>query len=257
MSNTKGREKKIYLQSVGLTFHILREIAAAGNPVGVSDLSRRLGESKATVHRHLLTLKHEGILNQTDDDKYGLGWSLFDLGRAAASQYDILDIARPEMEKLCKTAGLSIMIGLRSHHHIVVLESIDSDRHIAVTVKSGLRLPAIRSSSGRVMLAFSNPILTEQVLQDIDAEPGAYLRFTPAALQKHLETVREQGYDFAEGESQYGVSGMAAPILNANQEFLAVISIIGTHAQIGNPPHRHLVEALLQSTDSISVMINN
>src|SRR5690606_12822165 len=189
---------------------------------------------------------------RTEDDKYGLGLSLFDLGRAAANQYDMLDIARPEMERLSKETGLSVIIGLRNHHHLVVLETVDSAQHIAVTVKTGLRLPAVGSSSGRVMLAFSNPTLVDQVLQNPSDHTIGQVRFTSTSLKERLSMIREKGYEYAEGESQYGVSAIAAPIVNSNNELLAVMSIVGTHSQVGSPPHDYLIQELLRSTNIVS-----
>src|ERR1041385_7693777 len=73
----KGR-----LSSVGL----LKAFSEEQVEIGISDLAKRLGVAKSTVHRLAVTLVADGMLEQNPDTgKYRLGLSLFRLGSLCAS----------------------------------------------------------------------------------------------------------------------------------------------------------------------------
>jgi len=244
-SDLEGTGENAYtIKSVAMSVRILREIAAAGGSLGVTQVARLLGESKARVHRHLLTLKDEGLLVQEDNDRYSLGWTLFDVGQVVASRFKITDVAIPHMRSLSNECGLSVMICLRDHHGLVVAESVDSERKIAVTVKKGLRFPAHASASGRVLLAHSPASFVAEVM---DAELAAVTERTvtdPETLRKRLSEVKARGYDWAEGESQYGITTVSAPVLDNRGNLRAVLGVLGTQPQIGSPPTAELVGML-------------
>lgn len=74
------------VQAVGVAFAVLAELANTSEAVGTSDLARRLGETKARVHRHLTTLRALGYVDKDNQsDRYRLGWRSY---RFAVSVFD-------------------------------------------------------------------------------------------------------------------------------------------------------------------------
>lgn len=66
--------------------------------LGVSELSRRLGVSKSTVHRLVVTLTSEGLLQQDPlSGKYRLGIAMHDLGAAVSTRLDLHEAVIPPM----------------------------------------------------------------------------------------------------------------------------------------------------------------
>ena len=51
-------------QSVTMSARILGELATSAQPLGVSEIARRLGESKARVFRRLATMEQWGLVSQ-------------------------------------------------------------------------------------------------------------------------------------------------------------------------------------------------
>src|SRR5690606_16947563 len=88
-------------QSVAMSVRILDELAAFGQPIGVSELARRLNESKGRVHRHLATMRALGLVSQEAvTERYGLGWKIFQLGSAANESFGIRRIAEEHLVRL-------------------------------------------------------------------------------------------------------------------------------------------------------------
>jgi DNA-binding IclR family transcriptional regulator len=68
------------IQSVDRSIRILKALAAGPGRLGVSELSKRLGLAKGTVHGLLRTLQAHGLVEQhADSDKYQLGPELLQL----------------------------------------------------------------------------------------------------------------------------------------------------------------------------------
>lgn len=244
------------IKSVSLTIRLLKEIAAAGGPIGVSELARRVGVAKARTHRHLVTLRDAGLVEQgQSDDRYRLGWLLFDLGQAAAAQFDIGRTAAPALRLLRDTTKLSVVLGQRTNDEIIVVETFDSETMIAVTVRKGLRLPAHRSAMGLVMLAYALPEDQRRILGKPlpGVLPGTLIDRT--LVQNRLSEIRAKGYEVLRAGSEYGVDGIASPILNADDQLIAVIAVIGTTAQIGDPVHLPLLTQLMETSATVSALL--
>ena len=57
--------------------------------LGVSELSRRLGLGKSTVHRILATLLADGFVEQTRDERYRLSIKMYDIGQQVAASIEL------------------------------------------------------------------------------------------------------------------------------------------------------------------------
>src|SRR5262245_62961553 len=84
--------------------------------IGISDLSKRLGVAKSTVHRLAVTLVSEGMLEQNPDNgKYRLGIALFRLGALVRHRMNVSSEARPHLfalrEFTNETVHLAVLAG--------------------------------------------------------------------------------------------------------------------------------------------------
>jgi DNA-binding IclR family transcriptional regulator len=71
------------VQSVQRAVRVLRELAAGGPRLGVTELAERVGVAKPTVHALLRTLEGEGLVVQdSETGRYQLGPGLLLLGNA-------------------------------------------------------------------------------------------------------------------------------------------------------------------------------
>src|SRR5690606_27669628 len=76
------------IQSVAVAFDILEALSTAPGPAGVTELARRLGHTKARIHRHLVNLRGLGFVSQDEtNDRYQLGWKIYRLGMSVAENF--------------------------------------------------------------------------------------------------------------------------------------------------------------------------
>ncbi|MCY3577746.1 MAG: helix-turn-helix domain-containing protein, partial [bacterium] len=86
--------------------------------LGVTEISRELGVSKAVVHRILTSLCEPGLLTvDPDSRRYALGPAVLELAAAYRDQLDVRELALDEMRRLSaetdETATLSVRHGNR------------------------------------------------------------------------------------------------------------------------------------------------
>ena len=91
-----GQSAGNVLDSVAMVVRIIEGLAASETSVGVTELARALNESKARIHRNLASLRHFGIVEQdASNDRYRLGWRLYQLGQRAGAFLDLRRLVDP------------------------------------------------------------------------------------------------------------------------------------------------------------------
>ncbi|MBI2369805.1 MAG: IclR family transcriptional regulator [Deltaproteobacteria bacterium] len=207
---------------------IVEALADAGRPIGVSDLSGRVGLSKGTTHRLVTWLERHRVLSRDgEQQKYGLGPRLVRWGQAYLGTLQLRDVARPVMEALHHDCGETVLLSQRTGDVQTFVEQITSRHEIKTVGEIGQGGPLYAGALGKAMLS-ALPA----------GERDAYLRavrlgrMTPETitdrqvLRAELEQVRRQGYAFSRGERVRGIASMAAPILDHRGTVVGALAIV-------------------------------
>ena len=81
-----------------LTALSILELLGASQELGVTELARKLGMGKSSVHRLLNTLAHKGYIEKNPQTgRYRLTYQLFAVATAAAGRYGLKEVATPVM----------------------------------------------------------------------------------------------------------------------------------------------------------------
>ncbi|MCL4182401.1 MAG: IclR family transcriptional regulator [Burkholderiaceae bacterium] len=234
------------VEAVKVAVRILDELASAERAMRVTELADVLGETKARVHRHLSTLREMGLIEQDRaTELYRLGWRVFQLGEAAGTQFDLRKRAEPYLVRLRDELRESSVLAVPVNGVPMVIASVDNIyARICVSVKSGNRPPQHCSAIGRVTLAFSPGKVQSDALSKPLAAESPLSMTDPAEIGKRLALIREQFYDFSDGEVMLGVNTVAVPIFRGGEVLAGVLAIVGSIQNIPNPPLRRQVDAL-------------
>jgi DNA-binding IclR family transcriptional regulator len=216
------------LDSVALIARLLDELAMAPSPMGVTELARALGESKARVYRNLHSLKSFGLVDQERaSEKYRLGWKLFQLGERAALQFDLRELSMPYLRLLRELTGQSALLSVPLNGEALVIAAADNEANVSITVKPGNRPQSHCSAQGRIALAFASEAERERLLA------GELEAFTPhsitdaSKIRWRLELIRKRLYEQAPNEAIAGINVLAAPVLRDGGAMVGMIGIIG------------------------------
>jgi IclR family acetate operon transcriptional repressor len=226
-------------QSVLKALAVLRALRNAEGELGVAEISRTVGLPMTTVHRILRTLLVAGyVVQDRTTDRYHLGREAYLLGRSVANTLGF-DAALPLLERLAEETGESVNLVVRDADQGLVVLRIESSQPLRFTQPVGTKIPLYCTSSGKVLLAFS---------EDPEAEVrslGPLERFTPttitepAALLRELKLIRERSLSVNRSERIPGVRGVAAPVLGADGIAVAGLAVQGPEFRL---PDRRINE---------------
>jgi DNA-binding IclR family transcriptional regulator len=245
------------LQSLQTAFRILDELANARGPVGVSDLARTLGELKPRVYRHLFTLKSLGaVFQDARTGGYSLGSRLFLLGEAALEQFDLRLVAAPFLTRLRDQTQQTAILSVPANGEPIVVSCVEYLDRLSIASRPGNRPPPHCSSQGRVALAFSHESAAKRVLRRKLAAFTQYSMTDRQRIEERLSVIRERFFEDAADEVRPGINALAAPLFRDSEEFIGIIGIVGTSAQIGTPAPRSLIQTLHRVAAALCAELN-
>ena len=242
------------LSTVQNAARVLKAFLGGTEQLGPSELGRRLGLGKSTVHRLLATLTAEGLIEQDPrTGGYRLGIVMFELGEAVRIHMDLHTAAAPVLAMLREETRETAQVGVLDRGEVVYVDRLESSHSLRLFTETGRRVPAHCTSSGKVLLAFLPGSQREALLS---AAPLAALTpdtiTDPARLRAELATVRARGWAEAVNEREIGVASIAAPVRNSRGEVVAAISIGAPLVRLGAAQRRRYARAVTEAGDAVS-----
>lgn len=245
-------------QSVTMSARILGELANSPQPLGVTELARRLDESKARIFRHLSTMKLVGFVSQEQaGDEYCLGWNIYRLGVAAAEQFGLIRVANRHMTLLRDQTQETTALAMPASGDALVIGSVQSERQISLSVKQGVVIGANSSALGRVLLAFSALDVQKRVLARPLKAFSPYSIVDPAQLQRRVMFVRQHWWEIAVNENAYGIATLAAPVFDERNNILAAVAIVTPALSMTHAPDEAQIRAVQDCAAAISAEFNS
>ncbi|HET6829483.1 MAG TPA: IclR family transcriptional regulator [Ramlibacter sp.] len=225
----------------------------AHNPgLGVTEIARRSGNTKARTFRFLATLEQASFVQRDKDaTTYSLGYIALALGLAAQEQVSLTRLADKHMgllqEKFNETVGVLVRDGLES----VAVAQRECTHELRVQGPLGRRRPLHAGATGKVLLAFAPPEIQERVLE------GELQKFTgrtivsKTRLRQELKRIAEQGYAMSEGEIVPDVVALSAPVFSASGQAQAALAI-SLPASRAPADFGRMVQAIVRSAAELS-----
>ncbi|MFE3257931.1 IclR family transcriptional regulator [Nocardia sp. NPDC059091] len=228
---------------------ILDAFEVGDNAIGLSELARRTGLPKATVHRMCQDLVTARLLTPSSDG-YGLGRGLFELGLRASVESALLEVAIPFMQDLYAHTRETVHLGVLDGDEVVYLSKIGGHRQAPAPSRVGGRMPLYCTAIGRVLLAHCDSSTVDRILS------GRLIRRTPRTivgaglLRAQLDRVHADGVAFEYEESSVGIACIAAPIRGVGGQ-LAAISVTGPTSRFRPGEHIGPVRAAAVGVEAI------
>ena len=241
------------LSTVTNALVVLKEFRSAPGDLGVSELARRLGLPKSSVHRLVRTLTAEGFLEQDPrSGRYRLGLVLTELGAAAVSNSGLHSAVIGPLEELWRLTGETVQVGVLDERHVVFVERIESPRTLRLFNEVGRRNWAHASATGKVLLAFLPPAELDRLLEGWELAALTPHTITDRArLVEELAVVRDRGYAQNVHESSIGIASVGAPIRDDRGVVVAAISSAGPALRLANEMESH-AGAVMAAAEAIS-----
>ncbi len=227
-------ENRQILSSVRNAARLLKQFSSRDRELGVSELARRLDLGKSTVHRLLVTLASENLLDQDEfTGKYRLGIAMHDLGAAVATHLDLHEAVIPPMERLRNITGETVQVAVLDGREVVYVERLDSPQTLRMFLEVGRRNDAHSTGTGKCLLAYLPDEELDQVLKGWRLKKKTQATITDqATLRTALKEIRRKGYATNVNESEMGVTSIAAPIRDRSGRVVASMSAAGPEVRM-------------------------
>lgn len=247
-------ETRYTVDSVDRAISLLQTVAGEAD-LGVSEIARRSGDSKARAFRLLQTLVRRGLLARSTDGKgYRLGLAALMLGHAASEQMDLIRIATPVLEELGREIGETTQLRIRDDHESLCVAKWEPKRDLRVNAIVGRRRP-LHAGSSKAFLAHIEDDEREAIL----ASP--LKRFTkktvtdPQLLRTGLEQIRKSKFFVSHGEINDDLISITAPVFASPGRIVAALNIAAPENRVPEERICELGEMVAKAAQRISAAL--
>jgi DNA-binding IclR family transcriptional regulator len=192
--------------------------------LSLSEISRRTGISKASVHRLAQELLEWGMLERSGSD-YRLGMRAFELGSRVPRFRVLRDALRPYMENLHHATKETVHLAVLDGLEVLFVEKIAASPNAARPSRIAGRLPLHCTATGKVLLAFSPPSLLEEVLARPLERRTPSTVVLPGLVREQVRKVRATGHSMEQEETALGYCSVAVPLFGSSGLLLGALSI--------------------------------
>ena len=169
--------------------------------LGLPDLVERTGLVKSTALRLLASLMHFGLVQRQEDGRYALGSEVARLHGLYTASFSLEAIVMPALRELVRRTKESAVYHVRQGDARLCLYRVASPHPIRDHAQVGDLFPLDRGAGGRVMTAFSG------------GKGAIHAR------------IRREGFAAIRGDRLPEVSGIAAPVFDAQGALAGVVTL--------------------------------
>lgn len=191
---------------------VLQALGDAPEGLTLTDVASRIGLTRATARRFLLTLLELGFVRQ-ERRLFILTPKVLSLGVSYLSNRPIWQSAEPAMQELSRQLNESCSAAVLDGEDVVYVARVAGKRIMSVNITIGTRLPALITSMGRVLLSNLSATALHGYLEEVPIQ-----RYTDHtiidrdALFREIDTARMKGYAIVDQELELGLRSIAVPL---------------------------------------------
>lgn len=220
----KAPKDSEYLSTLERGLKVLRAFDGAHPEMQLSEVAQVTGLSAAVARRCLITLVQLGYVAQFGR-KFLLRPEVLSFGTSYLSSMNIEQIVLPPLQRVRDDTGDSSSMAVLSGDDILYVAHVSTNRRIRLGATVGTRFPLHATSLGKVLLAFQDDAAIANYL-----DRATLTRFTErtvvssSVLEERLLRARENGYDSALDELDYGLVSVAVPVFDSQRRAVAAIN---------------------------------
>ncbi|MCQ1954721.1 IclR family transcriptional regulator [Arthrobacter sp. zg-Y238] len=215
---------RVQVPAAAQVLAILRYLGQQAGPVSASAVARDLSLPRSTTYHLLAALVSDGFaVHLPEERRYALGATAHELGTGYARQAPLQRIARFPLRGLVARTRFTAHLAVLQGTDVIYVIEERAPRQQPLVTDAGIRLPAHRTASGRVLLAG----MTGAQLRALYPDPGAVRssRSSGAGLPGLLEEIRGRGYAWEENEVTEGFSSIAVPVPDRSGHTVAGLTL--------------------------------
>jgi IclR family acetate operon transcriptional repressor len=240
--------------TVAKALSLLDHFSDSEPEIGLSELARRSGVDKATVHRMLGVMCDYGLLEKRGDARlYRLGAGVLRLARVRETAFPISSVFQLSLETLSAEVGETAHASLVSGRALATIGVSESNRGSRVSLVAGEILPMHSTASGLVVLAFSKADFVDRVLGEPLLAKTSRTITDPGVLRARLQEVRLSGFAESDQTNEDDVYGIAVPVFEIDGTASGAIAVATPAHRMTNDLRRQVIAALFREAEKLTL----
>ncbi|MBS1894613.1 MAG: IclR family transcriptional regulator [Actinobacteria bacterium] len=216
-------------QSVDRAIRILKVFSTDRPTLTLAEVAAAVSLTPPTTHRLLQALRAQDLVVFDEHRRhYTLGSGVMRIAGVVLDQ-ELLASARVRLAELRDATGETVALHWRLQDSRVCLIELVSERPVHMASGVGNSYPLTAGAAGKAMLAFTDPIEVERLLEQ--SLLGVADR---DELRAALPSIRALGYAGSMGETVPGGVALAAPLLDAEGRAVAALNVTGPGTRMGS-----------------------
>jgi DNA-binding IclR family transcriptional regulator len=207
----------------------------------VTQVAEELGVAHSTAHRLLASLRHRGFVVQDAGRAYRPGPACAELG-SAAYVLGLAPLVREHLERLNADIHETVHLVVRTGREVRFIDGVEGTQVLRVGSRTGMVLPAHRTSGGKALLAELPPA---GVLLLYEGDPAL------ETLPRELATTRRRGYGLNVEESERGVVALGVAVHDAEGRAVAAVTVAAPTARFRRQDLVGVLPALRAAAEAI------
>ncbi|MFX1675437.1 IclR family transcriptional regulator [Paraburkholderia sp. A2WS-5] len=228
---------------------VLEQLASAGQPYTLSQLSARLHIPKATLLRLIDSLEARGyVIHMPDsrghDRSIALGPRAAQLALATLANNTFTRSCRVLLRALVETLGETCNLTALDGDRVLYIERVETTEPLRMEMRPGMHVPLHCTASGKLFLSQMTVLERNTLLDRLVLTRMTHRTLTtPKALAAELEQLAVRGIGIDNEEFVRGMVAIAVPVREPDSK--RVLAALAVHA----PTARATLEELLESVE--------
>ncbi len=241
------------VSTLAKAFQLIEYMAGEKTWYGVSELAEALDMYKSNIHNLLATCESFGYVEQNPESKkYALSMKFVLLSHTVRQRFGFNDILGTILRKLSEDTGELSYFATLYQDKVLYLCGAFPSNAISAKPVVGLTVPPHCDAMGKALMAFSDQSVVSRVIEN------GLKRYTERTITDSqelisaLERIKDRGYAVEHMEYEYGIKGIAIPVVNPIYGLLGAVCIKGPAPRFPESIYPEYVEKLKKVASVIS-----
>lgn len=214
-----------FIESLARGLKVIRSFGRDRSAMTLSDVARATNLPKPTVRRVLRTLADIGYA-ETDGRLFRLTPEVMSLAIAYLGSDLVSTVLQPACERVTSLTGESSFVGVLEGEDMMMIAHANRRFPLGLVPSIGLRMPALSTAAGRVLLGLLPDDELDKRLQKASLQGSTKFTLTDkAAVRAAILKGREDGYCITKEETALGFCAVAVPLHRSDGKAVGAFSI--------------------------------
>lgn len=248
---------KLKMKTLNKAIDVLDCFLTMEEYVELSEIAQKSNLDKSTVDRILKTWVKRGFLKQKGNrGKYSLGSKFLDFSGIIKRRSKIREMAMPYIVKLSQISKESVILSILEGHFAAYNEVISfpgSLLELKGIPDEGTKVPLYCTGVGKILLANMTKAEINDYFNITELKSITKNTITDAnKLRDQMHLITERNISFDSDEYIWGVSNVAAGIMNYYGNCIAAVGVLGPSVRLTSYRMEEIVPHVIKCASDIS-----